>query len=79
MSANPYLPPRQPSLRTAAGEAKVKESLSSLFVLPRAAAAAPARGRPCIRRARHSWLTGACATGMVKCRVSRSETTEQEA
>jgi len=39
MSPDPYLPPRQPSLRTAAGSATVKESLSSLFVLPRAEAA----------------------------------------
>ena len=36
---NPCLPPQQASLRTAACDAKVRESLSSLFALPGAAAA----------------------------------------
>ena len=49
--------PRQPSLRTAVRDPTVKESLSSLFVLPRAGAAAPAgrawreRCRLCTHRA----------------------------
>ena len=63
---------RQPSLRTAVRDPTVKESLSSLFALPRAGAdgvAAAARAaagrtrreryRPWTRRAPHSWLTGA--------------------
>ena len=47
--------PRQPSLRKAVRDATVKESLSSLFVLPRAGVAAAARppaGRACRERCR---------------------------
>ena len=75
MPADPS--PRQPSLRKAVRDTTVKESLSSPFALPRAAAAgvaapapAPAgraarraRCRLCTRRAPHSWLTdnGVCS------------------
>ena len=47
-SADTSSSPRQPSLRTAAGDPTVKESLSSLLALPRAAAAgvAAAAGAP---------------------------------
>ena len=50
---NPCLPPQRASLPTALRDVKVRESLSSPFALPRAAAAgAPCRGA---RRAPHSW------------------------
>ena len=61
---NPCLPPQRASLRTAVRERKVRESLSSPFALPRAAAAAPAapaapaRARP-PRPARNRWLESA--------------------
>ena len=56
----PYLPPRQPSLRTAVHDKKVEDAAFSTgsASAPRSAARRE-RCRLCTRRASHSWLTGA--------------------